>query len=55
MATVCALVEAFLLGTTPGIGMLVVGSAFGSCYAASYFFLALSRGDEPAAAENAAV
>jgi hypothetical protein len=45
MATVCALFAAFLLGTTAGLGMLVVGSAFGFCYAASGLFHTLTRGE----------
>jgi peptidoglycan/LPS O-acetylase OafA/YrhL len=33
-ATVFAMVAAVLLGTMPGLGMLVVASAFGLCFAA---------------------
>jgi CHASE2 domain-containing sensor protein len=43
VATLGAAVAAWLLGTTPNLGMLVVVSAFGVCFGAAACLLAFSR------------
>ena len=43
VATVFAVAAAVLMGTTLAVGMLVVGFAFGSCFAASALLLMLAR------------
>jgi len=43
IATLCAMLAAVLLGTTVGLGILVVASAFGFCSAASCVLHVLAR------------
>ena len=43
IATLCAMLAAVLLGTTVGLGILVVASAFGFCCAASCVLHVLAR------------
>jgi hypothetical protein len=43
ISTLLAVLMALLLGTTFGPGIIIVGSAFGFCFAASALLLVLSR------------
>jgi hypothetical protein len=43
VATVFAVSAAVLMGTAPGVPILIVGSAFGSWFAAGAFFLKLAH------------
>lgn len=43
VATLCAIVVALLMGTTLGPGLLVVGAAFGFCFAVGSLFHLLER------------
>ena len=43
VATVFAVSAAVLMGTALGVPILIVGSAFGSCFAAAAFFLMLAH------------
>jgi hypothetical protein len=43
VATACAVLTAVLMGTALGTPLLLVGSAFGSCFAAAALLLMLAR------------
>jgi hypothetical protein len=43
IATLLAVLAAVLIGTTLGLGIIVVGSAFGFCFAVSALFYLLAR------------